>query len=184
MNYRVKPPTASIRWVGLSLALLLSALARGKPQNSAPSISGSRNAGRPHANERPIPYQELVGAPPLRFQEPDAVAQIDLPIRPSAPTPLPPVKCTEPASVLDVLLNPGWRDLAKKPVKPEENNVKPEAASAQNSALPPILPDDGVQVRPEDFLPFFQFPGTGGDGRVSASVSEPTATKDSYGSSQ
>jgi hypothetical protein len=184
MNYRVKPPTASIRWVGLSLALLFSALARGKSQNSVPSINGPRNAGRPHADERTIPYQEVVGAPPLRFQEPDAVAQIDPPTRPSVPPPLPVVKCTDPASVLDVLLNPGWRDLAKKLVKPEENNVKLEAAPARDSALPPILPDDGVQVRPEDFLPFFQFPGTGRDGQAGASVSEPAATKDSYGSSQ
>jgi len=49
------------------------------------------------------------------------------------------------------------------PVRPQDQHANPPAANAGSAPPPPaILPDDvGRKIRPEDLLPFFQFPGSG-----------------------
>jgi hypothetical protein len=63
--------------------------------------------------------------------------------------------------------------MAASPIAATTSAGKPEAkvlgkSSAKleaTSVPPPVLPDDvGPKARPEDFLPFFQFPGTGAHG--------------------
>jgi hypothetical protein len=99
------------------------------------------------------PYLAALGPTSLRFAE--ALPPVDLSVRPVVAAPTPPAGNPEPASA-----------------------PKPESAANEDSALPPapvqsplaavkppetpapsILPDETrPKVRPEDFLPYFQFP--------------------------
>lgn len=116
-----------------------------------------------------IPYLRATGAPPLRFQAaappPDLVAR-----PPGAAPPLPPLTPTESAVALEnaaaasALGPPG----APPPVGTNASSpgnlsgTAPTLSAAPSPKLPPpILPDDArPTVRPEDFLPFFQVPGS------------------------
>jgi hypothetical protein len=165
MNYRVSTPaTAKGRRAWLFLSLLLPALASKvtTPNATVPSQSGD---GR---NSKSLPYLRFIGPPPLRFQ--DALPPPDLSVR---PPPGAPPKLEEKAARYQQAEN---ADAAKSaPVVAATTEpapvLKPVAVSEQAdgpapapSAAPvqPILPDDvQSKVKPEDFLPFFQYPGAG-----------------------
>ena len=100
------------------------------------------------------PYLAAVGAPNLRFSE--AVPPPDLSVRPPAGAPPQPAVNHEPDSVS--ASKPETQAARTEPVAPPQ----PEVAAKEPASTPPpsILPDDTrPKVRPEDFLPFFQFPG-------------------------
>lgn len=136
------------------------------------------------------PYLRVVGAPPLRFAvespPPDLVTR-----PPASGTP---PEATDPAE-MESALPPLSLPVSSVPLATESADVQPStvavenpaarAASGENrSATPsatapvergpaPILPDDlRPAVRPEDFLPFFQLPGTSG-GPANATVIVP-----------
>ena len=108
----------------------------------------------------PPSYLPAVGAPPLRFQAELIVAIAKV----ATPSPETTVSgSTERQDLADV--SPSN---SAKADSSEENFAEPQPGSAPNRGaakvrLPaPILPDDSrPSVRPEDFLPYFQFPGSG-----------------------
>lgn len=107
------------------------------------------------------PYLASVGAPRLRFREPTPVPE-------PAPRPVavgPPVAGLSTAEAAVAVANVSALRI------PASDDAKPVAASVPKGASPPpvaakpapaaILPDDTrPQIRAEDFLPFFQIPGT------------------------
>jgi hypothetical protein len=127
---------------------------------SAPSVAPEIPVGMTR------PYLAIVGAPGLRFAE-----RISAPANWSPPPhsnqPPQPTK-EEPAKPDSETSAPseskahtqGAPDIA---VGPETNPATPQQPiGKQSPGNPPvpILPDDShPKVRPEDFLPFFQFPG-------------------------
>ncbi len=126
-----------------------------------------------------MPYLPAVGAPSLRFRA--GPPPPDLSARPTAGAPpLPALSRTE-SSV--ALANVAAAQLAgahgPTDSHPGENNNSSPAA--KHPPLP-ILPDEiRPQVRPEDFLPFFQVPGSvtqpnGVNSRGPAALPPSTAT--------
>lgn len=151
MNQSAKPPrAASARWTGFRLVLsLLPVVAI-----SAPSVAPEP---QPEASSRP--YLTAIGSPALRFSE--AIPPPDLTVRPAAGAPPHP---PEDAALTPELSKP---DVTVAPVTtPPQQEVPPSeqtVAKPSTPTKPPaaILPDDTrPKVRAEDFLPFFQFPGS------------------------
>jgi hypothetical protein len=102
------------------------------------------------------PYLAVIDPPGLRFAE--ALPPPDLSVLPPAGAPPRPVATPEP------VVSPALPPEANTPV-PDDSTVpspvpaKPAAGRPAATEPPPILPDDTrAKVRPEDFLPFFQFP--------------------------
>ena len=133
-------------WLGLSL--LLPAMVT----EVAPTTGAS------------LPYLRYIGPPPLRFEQARPPPEIS-----ARPPPGPAPKTSEKTtSTLNRAPDP-VKALVAAPVAAAEHAGKAEAISAgKSSARPdvipagpaPLLPDEaGAKVRPEDFLPFFQFPG-------------------------
>lgn len=109
-----------------------------------------------------VPYLPTVGALPLRFKRvtppPDLVARPPAaappnPVVPPAEVPAPPATPFTPeVTVAPTALPPAI-------TAPER---KPEPEPPARETIPAILPDDfRPPVRNEDFLPYFQLPGTG-----------------------
>ena len=108
------------------------------------------------------PYLQYVGPPALRFE--DAPPPPDLPDHPVAGTTSPPGHISDSAKVKPNAEAPAM--VAAVPAPAGASGSEPtsqhpsESAEASASQATSILPDDSKQrVRPEDFLPFFQFPG-------------------------
>ena len=151
MNHREPPhlPVDSCRALHYVALLLLPALA---PTHTLATA-------RPGVAVDSSPYLLAVGAPPLRFRE--APPPPNLSKRP--PAGAPPVPTGEASASAaashrpDVLLAPSPASSAaagdsNKPAAPNSNPQPPPAV---------IIPDDTrPNVRPEDFLPFFQIPGS------------------------
>lgn len=104
------------------------------------------------------PYLAVIGPPELRFAE--ALPPPDLSVLPPAGAPPQPVVTPEPvvSSVTSheaVASTPVAADLPVSAATPAKTD-----SAAPAAPLPPaILPDDTrAKVKPEDFLPFFQFP--------------------------
>jgi hypothetical protein len=111
-------------------------------------------------------YLATIGGPGLRFTAPapesEPATRPVVPVLPAAP---PTAGAATPAS-------PGGETRMSEPREPKPV-AKPAVAPAAKSPPPPILPDDlRPQVRPEDFLPFFQPPGSSA-GAVPAGVPVP-----------
>jgi len=112
------------------------------------------------------PYLPAVGAPPLRFQE--LAPPPDLVTRPaSAGPPTPALSLTESSVAMENAA--AANSAAASVTMPDETPaiaVKPESKTRSSAAPakatpPPILLDDThAPVRPEDFLPYFQIPGS------------------------
>jgi len=154
MNSRVTAsPLSGRRRAWLGLTLLLPAVAT----EVAPTTGAS------------LPYLRYIGPPPLRFQV--ARPPPEITVRPLAAAG--PPKSSEKASST---LNPsaplpskataGSASLAGSAVSVGKSTgtVTVAGKSLDRPVKPvgpdPLLPDDaGPKVRPEDFLPFFQFPG-------------------------
>ncbi len=138
----------------LILPLLVVARAWSRPMLPPPII--------PAASK---PYLGAIGAPPVRFQEPEPPP--DLVTRPAAGAPPQPV--AKDAPVADVTPIPetssSATSIATVPsaapaATPADSAATPEAeAPASAHTPPPILRDEIHRpTRAEDFLPFFQIP--------------------------
>jgi len=101
----------------------------------------------------PRTYLAMIGPAALRFAD----APSTLPPEPPLPKPFVPLGPPPEANLPAVTPHTPTTDTAT-PLPPEA--LRPEA-TPQNSAKPiSILPDDLYrEIRPEDVLPFFQFPG-------------------------
>jgi hypothetical protein len=153
MNQSAKPPRAAgARRAGVRLALSLLPVVAISAQSFAPGPSYL-------ATTRP--YLATVGAPALRFGE--AIPPPDLTVRPAASAPPQPIEesgtpLVEPVKGDVTVLLPAAPTVS--PVSTTEP-IPSEPAAAGKAPLA-ILPDDTRRkVRAEDFLPFFQFPGSG-----------------------
>ncbi len=117
---------------------------------------------------KPAPYLPVLGPMPLRFQE--AVPPPDLVTRPPAAAPPQPALSTtensvaaDNAAAAHSIPAPSHEPAPVADSKPVTREIaSPNSATAPAKAAPPaILPDDAhPAVRPEDFLPYFQIPGS------------------------
>lgn len=142
--------------------LLLPAMSPGGAQ----ALTRPRSSGNDPGPGAGLPYLPALGAVPLRFQE--AAPPPDLSTRPAAAAP--PTPALSPTETTVALANaaaarpatvtaPATRD----PAQPAPVSTSTAADPATTNAKPPpaILPDDArPQVKPEDFLPYFQIPGS------------------------
>jgi len=146
------PRPAGARRAGIRLALSLFPVVALSSASIAPETGWSRPRSRP--------YLTAVAAPPLRFAAP--LPPPDLSVRPPAGGPLPPVETPEAAGVAAVQPGPDAAKAAATASVPEVDAAPAPAEVKPPTPPPSILPDDlRTKVRPEDFLPFFQFPGSG-----------------------
>jgi hypothetical protein len=125
-----------------------------------------RAPGAESAGAKPPPYLPVLGVLPLRFQEPTPPP--DLVTRPpAAAPPQPALSSTENSVAADnaaalarstPVVPPPAPEVAPAPVA----NKTPAETPAPPAKTPPaILPDEAhPAVRPEDFLPYFQIPGS------------------------
>jgi hypothetical protein len=104
------------------------------------------------------PYLPILGAPSIRIEE--ALPPPDLVTRPAAAAP--PVPALTPTESSVAVANAdAARSTVVAPEQPVEEKVAPPAPAAPTRTPAPILPDSLHPVaRPEDFLPYFQIPGT------------------------
>lgn len=130
-----------------------------------------------------MPYLPALGSGPLRFQT--AAPLAEAPARPAAGAPPVPALTPTESAVAQANLAAAQSAATSRPPAP----AAPASEEAETPAPPPpakpaaqsILPDDTrPRVRPEDFLPFFQIPGSArGTGDVNliapATLSAPTA---------
>ncbi len=112
----------------------------------------------PKPTSRSRPYLVVAGPPALRFQ--DALVPLpDVSTRPPAGAPPHPFAKPE---ISAARLEPRQEEPAAAAPSQAAPSSKPAAAPEPASTAAPILPDDAKsKVRPEDFLPYFQFPGAG-----------------------
>jgi hypothetical protein len=150
----------SVRY--LSLAILPALAAEGAQSNFAHRRRSMQPVGSDGSRSRTsesIPYLAAIAPPSLRFREAPAPPLFEL--EPVA---------TGPASIDDPGFMPSAPQAAKNHMDPaisSQANPKEEGAPTTNKKAeatntPAILPDDlRRDVRPEDILPFFQFPRSG-----------------------
>ena len=111
-----------------------------------------------------LPYLTHVGAPPLRFQQ--AAQPPDLVARPAAAAPpVPPLSPTESSVALaNMAAARSTSASARMHDEAPVTDLKPEPTRAPTPSKPTpraiLLDDTRSQVRPEDFLPYFQIPGS------------------------
>ena len=99
-----------------------------------------------------LPYLKVAGAPSLRFRA--APPPPDLTSKPPA------AGSPHPAPVKAVSAEPDVTMPAAEPVKVVKDSTPEPTGPVTNKPALTILPDDTrSSTRPEDFLPFFQFPG-------------------------
>ena len=152
------PVKARKAWPYLSV-LMLPALAS---EVGRPSLSAATDLDpQPACPADSRPYLQYVGPPALRFE--DATPPPDLSARLAAGAPPLPerseVTAAKPAPVAPAKAAPAP---AAPVVASEQAAAQPAGPSDQPAPPGPsaILPDETRQrVKPEDFLPFFQFPG-------------------------
>ena len=160
MNQRVTPPSsAKGRRAWLYLSLLLPSLASEVAQSpSPPAFSESLFQGRSR-NEASRPYLRALGPPALRFQ--DSLPPPDFYQRPPAAAQPQPDQAALNPNRPDVILHKVQPIAASAVQVPARQEETPSTQAAPPS--PPIaaIPPDDAQpkARPEDFLPYFQFPG-------------------------
>jgi hypothetical protein len=146
----------------LSILLVQHALAPGITEaNMRSRLPGNRD-GFPATKGDPLPYLRITGALALRFS-PAPPPPPDLTTKPAASAPPFPVE-TSPA-----VAAPSTGPVATSPAEPAPK--APDTITTSNHPAAPvasnppaeILPDDTrPTTRPEDFLPFFQFPNANG----------------------
>lgn len=166
MNHREPPlsPAGLSKALNCLLLVLLPvtatdnacALTRIRPPGSGPEL---HNAGA-------IPYLSTIGAPPLHFRSPP------LPPAPSTPIHASPAPIIRDASE-DVTILTKTEDAPSNPSAlpnsasdlPNDGRLNPQDPIPAHSKVPePILRDSlAPTIRAEDFLPFFQIPGSGRD---------------------
>jgi hypothetical protein len=114
----------------------------------------------------PMSYLPATGAPPLRFQEPAAIALASSvggaeSTAATSPANASPTPSSASATGPDIV-SPGLTTAAANNDQRGPNQSPTSDPSQQPARTPaPILPDDArPAVRPEDFLPYFQIPGS------------------------
>ena len=146
----------------LSLLLLQHALVPTGPEANARSRLPENPEGEPATDANSRPYLKVAGSLPLRFSAaprpmtdfPIKVAAVSPPVQPIAAV------STE-APPLPMPLNPSSETNS---ISNDQTNAP--AAPVSNRPALSILPDNTQpSTRPEDFLPYFQFP-TGGNTTV------------------
>ncbi len=164
-------PRESLRVLHYVALLLLPVL--DATNTNATGRSRSTGQFRAPAPAGSTPYLLALGPPPLRFQE--YTPPPDLSTRLPAGAPPPPsgsASLNPPSS--DVIL-PIAETPSLPPPAATKSDVKDTPGRPKKSAPSAIIPDDTrAPVRPEDFLPFFQIPGTAkGPAEVSVVVPIP-----------
>ncbi len=146
--------------------LLLSGVAPESTQAGSRQRAIMRPFGDLHASDGE-PYLIVVGAPGLRFREPEPVPSV-------APRPVavgPPIAGLKAVEATVAAANAAAvRVVPAVPVPTLDDGKVGQVGAAANEPAPPvakkagppaILPDDmRPRVRAEDFLPYFQIPGT------------------------
>jgi hypothetical protein len=120
------------------------------------------------------PYLRFVGPPPLRFEE--AKPPPDLASRPPGTGPALPEVPSEtartpaaPVQPVQAPKSPTQAPVAPKPQVLKETTPATGKPDGPPTPTPTILPDeDRQQVKPEDFLPYFQLPPSGNSGAPGA----------------
>lgn len=145
----------------LALALASEATPRARPQSmrsSSPLPEGDGSSA----------YLPVIGPPPLRFAQ--APPPPDLSTRPAATDPPRPsaeeeIAAANAASVKSTAVSPGdaigsdQRQMS--PVETAPTTPPAPVKAPGNRETPAILPDETQHdTRPEEVLPFFQFPGS------------------------
>lgn len=158
MNHREPPHLpAGVRRALRCLSLLLVPALTLDEGLAGPRL---RSTIRPHSDS--IPYLPVLGSPQMRIEE--APPPPDLVTRPAAAAP--PVPALSPAETTVAVSN---ADAAMpSPAVPEipglDSKSSPAAtlpSAPAGKTPPPILPDSTRPViHPEDFIPYFQIPGT------------------------
>jgi hypothetical protein len=164
MNHREPPhlSAATRRALHCLSLLLLPAMApegvHALPRSTPPGAGADRRTD-------PKPYLPAMGAPPLRFQE--ATPPPDLVTRPAAAAPPTPALTLTETSVAQA--NAAATRSATVNETPVASAAQPQAGHEESTVKRPapaktpasILPDNvRPAVRPEDFLPYFQIPGS------------------------
>ena len=154
------PAKARKAWPYFSV-LLLPALASAVGHSSINAVTDDDTVPLDSA-EKTRPYLQYVGAPPLRFEE--SLPPSDLSVRPTAAAPP-----TTEHSLEAAVTKPATPQLPSALVPPapviatSQEPLPPQPASSADTASAAsssILPDETKpKVKPEDFLPFFQYPG-------------------------
>jgi len=181
MNHRVTPPgPAKGRRAWIYLSLLLPSLASEVAQ--CPSPPADRN-DMPLSQSSSGPsraYLRYIGPPQLRFQE--ALPPPDLSVRPPAGGP-PKLRAVRPdgasTDASSFRLQAHAASAATLVARKEDVHPAPTLAPPPPPPPPAILPDDvAPKARPEDFLPYFQFPGAGSpSGDANAAGQAPQASE-------
>jgi hypothetical protein len=174
MNHR-KPPHApsGLRGAGHCLFLLLLAtlVTEGSEGRTRP-----RSAGSSRDALEPSFYLPAIGACPLRFAAEPPPPDLSLRQSPAAgpKNPDPTVADFTPAEPPPEAIAKENEEPAAAPVQPE---AKPSDVVPAKPAPSPVLRDElRPRIRPDDFLPFFQVPGSAnGRGEVIFSVPAPAA---------
>jgi hypothetical protein len=161
MNFRAhQPRPAGARWAAIRLVLGLLPVMATSALSMAPETAGSR------------PYLVVTGTVPLRFEEPMPPPPPDQIVRPPAGAPphpaIPSSSTVEPEPAKESTpegANPsGAADTTGSPESSASSPPLDATSTPVPKEKPPppaILPDDTrPRVRAEDFLPFFQFPGS------------------------
>jgi hypothetical protein len=131
-----------------------------------PGISLAGVHGHPALSDCPCPYEPVVepylthvGAPALRFQP-----QIQVAVLHDSPTSALAKNLGSHPPEMDIIPDPSLQTAnLDKSADVSSGEAKPDPlANPKGRSSAPILPDDArPTVRPEDFLPFFQYPGSG-----------------------
>ncbi len=113
------------------------------------------------------PYLAVVGPPPMRFREPPAPPSFELEPVAAGPAQLEESLPGSPTAA-DELIDSSQSMTASPKSSPKSPSKSPSSSAtsrgAEEGEPPMILPDDMRRdVRPEDLLPFFQYPRNGGN---------------------
>jgi len=125
---------------------------------------------------RSRPYLLVAGAPTLRFRE-AIVPQPDLSTHPPAGAPPIPQNrefSSATAAPRAIAAPTSSAAISSATAAQPAGGTKTAPSPDTNPPPPPIIPDDSKpKVRPEDFLPYFQFPGSKPNPEDVTSVPEP-----------
>ena len=111
-----------------------------------------------------IPYLAVVGPPPMRFREPPAPPSFELEPVAAGPAQLEEIMPAPPAVAGGRLASSPMAASSKSSSSNSPSSSAAAAAKRPDETEPSsILPDDmRREVRPEDLLPYFQYPRNGG----------------------
>ena len=147
-----------------SLLLLQHALAPGNIDAHARSRLPLNPSGNPTTDVESRPYLRIAGILPLRIKS--APPPPDLITKPAAGAPPQPAASAPATATTSPSVQPVAESAGQPPAKPALPDPAPLVPPAPTNTTPPpsILPDDTrTSTRPEDFLPFFQFPDANHD---------------------